>query len=190
MPRYKARLVAKRFKQQKGIDFDEIFSPVVKITTLCNTVLSLVAREDLELVQLDIKISFLHGYLHDEDLYMEQPARLVALDAENMVCKLLNSLYGVKHAPCEWYHKFATFMRLEGYTHNHEDPCLYTHIIANGSLIVLILYVDDMMIVAGKSIVDVDSLKHRLHLFLLCIYSKFNREKIGCQKQAVYLSWI
>ena len=68
-PKYKARLVAKGFKQEKGVDFDEIFSLVVKITTL-HTMLALVAKEDMELVQLDVKIAFLHGDLHDE-IYMQ-----------------------------------------------------------------------------------------------------------------------
>jgi hypothetical protein len=46
--RYKARLVVKGFAQKKGIDFDEIFSPVVKMTSI-RTILSLVAVEDLHL---------------------------------------------------------------------------------------------------------------------------------------------
>ena len=48
-PKYKARLVAKGFKQEKGVDFGEIFSPIVKMTTL-HTVLAMVAKEDMELV--------------------------------------------------------------------------------------------------------------------------------------------
>ena len=48
-PKYKAHLVSKGFKQEKGVDFDEFFSPVVKITTLC-TVPTLVAKEDMDLV--------------------------------------------------------------------------------------------------------------------------------------------
>ncbi|MCO5599975.1 hypothetical protein L7F22_054082 [Adiantum nelumboides] len=69
--KYKARLVAKDFKQKKGVDFDEIFSPVVKMTTL-RLVLGLVATEDLELNQMDVKTAFLHGDL-EKDIYMVQP---------------------------------------------------------------------------------------------------------------------
>ncbi|MCO5574559.1 hypothetical protein L7F22_028347 [Adiantum nelumboides] len=68
--KYKARLVAKGFKQKKGVDFDEIFSPVVKMTTL-HLVLGLVAIEDMELVQMDVKSAFLHGDL-DKYVYMKQ----------------------------------------------------------------------------------------------------------------------
>ena len=68
-PRYKAKLVAKGFRQQEGVDFEEIFSPVVKMTTL-RCVLALVAQQDMELVQMDVKMAFLHGDLK-EDIYMQ-----------------------------------------------------------------------------------------------------------------------
>ena len=68
---YKARLVVKGFAQNKGIDFDEIFSPVVKMTSI-RTILSLVAVEYLHLELLDVKTSFLYGDL-EEEIYMQQP---------------------------------------------------------------------------------------------------------------------
>jgi len=66
--RYKSRLVVKGFAHKKGIDFDEIFSPLVKMTSI-RTILSLVVVEDLHLEQLDVKTTFLHGDL-EEEIYM------------------------------------------------------------------------------------------------------------------------
>ena len=61
-PKYKVRLVAKGFRQEYGVDFDEIFSPVVKMRTL-RFMLDVVATDNLELIQVDVKTTFLHGDL-------------------------------------------------------------------------------------------------------------------------------
>ena len=60
--KYKARLVVKGFGQKKGINFDEIFSPVMKMCSI-RVILGLVASMNLELEQLDVKTAFLHGDL-------------------------------------------------------------------------------------------------------------------------------
>ncbi|RVW83244.1 Retrovirus-related Pol polyprotein from transposon TNT 1-94 [Vitis vinifera] len=102
--RYKARLVVKGFQQKEGIDYTEIFSPVVKMSTI-RLVLGMVAAENLHLEQLDVKTAFLHGDL-EEDLYMIQPEGFIVQGQENLVCKLRKSLYGLKQAPRQWYKKF------------------------------------------------------------------------------------
>ncbi|KAL0374756.1 UNVERIFIED_CONTAM: Retrovirus-related Pol polyprotein from transposon TNT 1-94 [Sesamum radiatum] len=73
--RYKARLVAKGFTQKEGIDYTEIFSPVVKYTTV-RIILALTAHFDWELKQMDVKTAFLHGDL-DENIYMAQPCGFI-----------------------------------------------------------------------------------------------------------------
>eukprot|EP00253_Pinus_taeda_P004652 PITA_04652 len=110
--RYKARLVVRGFAQKKGIDFDEIFSPVVKMTSI-RTILSLVAAEDLHLEQLDVKKAFLHGDL-EEEIYMQQPQGYEVKGKEKLVCRLKKSLYGLKQAPSQWYLKFDKFMSEQG----------------------------------------------------------------------------
>ena len=64
-------MVAKGYSQRHGINYDEVFSPVVRHTSL-KVVLALVAHQDLELEQLDVKTAFFHGNL-EEEIFMEQP---------------------------------------------------------------------------------------------------------------------
>ncbi|GKE33595.1 putative RNA-directed DNA polymerase [Tanacetum coccineum] len=94
--RYKARFVAKGFRQQPGIDFHETFSPVVKSTCI-QAVLSLAVTNDCPLRQLDIQNAFLHGNLK-EQVYMKQPPGFIDPQRPNHVCLLYKSLYGLKQA--------------------------------------------------------------------------------------------
>ena len=64
-------MVAKWYSQVKSIDFHEKFSPFVELISI-RSVLALTALVDLELEQLDVKTTFLHGDL-DEEIYMDQP---------------------------------------------------------------------------------------------------------------------
>ncbi|GJS51130.1 ribonuclease H-like domain-containing protein [Tanacetum coccineum] len=89
-----ARLVVKGFSQKRGIDFDEIFSPVVKMGSI-RVVLGLAASLDLEVEQMDVKTAFLHGDL-DKEIYMEQPEGFQVKGKEDYMCRLKKVCHGLK----------------------------------------------------------------------------------------------
>ena len=102
------------------------------MTTLC-FMLGVVAADNLELIQLDVKTAFLHGDLKEE-IYMEQPKGFVATGQEHLVCRLRKSLYGLKQAPRQWYKKFDDFIRSVGFSKSNEDHCLFTKTAQDGLL--------------------------------------------------------
>ena len=106
--RSRARLVAKGYSQKEGVDLNEVFSPVMKHSSI-SLLLAMVALFDLELEQLDVKTAFLHGEL-EETIYMHQPKGYVIQGKEDHVCLLNKSLYGLKQSPRQWYKCFDIFM--------------------------------------------------------------------------------
>ncbi|XP_057518411.1 uncharacterized protein LOC130799325 [Amaranthus tricolor] len=137
------RVVAKGYSQIEGVDFHEVFSPVVKHSSI-RALLALVAMEDLELHQLDVKTAFLHGEL-EEEIFMKQPEGFEVAGKENHVCRLKRSLYGLKQSPRQWYKRFDSFMISHDFIRSSYDSCVYFKKFEDGSLLYLLLYVDDML---------------------------------------------
>ncbi|KAL2235826.1 UNVERIFIED_CONTAM: Retrovirus-related Pol polyprotein from transposon TNT 1-94 [Sesamum indicum] len=179
--RYKARLVVKGFQQRYGIDFTDVFTPVVKLPTI-RLVLSMVAAENLELQQMDVKTAFLHGDL-EEEIYMVQPEGYNGDDQQ--VCRLKKSLYGLKQAPRQWYRKFDNFMLEIGFSRCNTDHCCYVKRF-DEFFIILLLYVDDMLI-AGSNVKEINRLKDQLSRKfdmkdlgeVLCRFKMENAELVG-----------
>ena len=116
--------------------------------------------EDLHLEQLDVKTTFLHGDL-EEEIYMQQPKGYEVKGKEELVCRLKKSLYGLKWALRKWYLKFDKFMSEQGYTRCHSDHCVYMKNQNDGSYIILLLYVYDML-VSGSNMQEINVLKRKL----------------------------
>ena len=121
----------------------------------------MVTQFDLELVQLDVKLAFLHGNL-EEEIYMTQLDGFKIFGKENWVCKLTKSLYGLKQSPRQWYKQFDRFMKRQRYTRNKFGHCVYFCKLQEESFMYLFLYVDDMLIVS-KSKDEIEKLNTQLN---------------------------
>ena len=117
--RYKARLVTKDFTQNEIVDYNETFSPILSKDSF-RIIMALVAHFDLELHQMDVKIVFLNGHLHEE-IYMQQPEYFKENGKEHLVCRLKKSIYGLKQTFRQWYLKFDKVITFFGFTENKID---------------------------------------------------------------------
>ena len=145
--RYKARFVAKGYAQMYGIDYDETFSPVFKLSSL-RIILSIGASLDLEIEQMDMITAFLNGDV-DKEIYVEQPE---GYKKNNKVCKLRWSLYGLKQSPHLWNKKIDGYLRKIRFKRCINDPCIYT--MTGNEMVIIGIWVDDVIIIANKQMIQ------------------------------------
>ncbi|GJR47303.1 retrovirus-related pol polyprotein from transposon TNT 1-94 [Tanacetum coccineum] len=93
----KARLVARGYRQEEGIDFEESFALVTRLDAI-RIFRAYAAHINMIVYQMDVKTAFLNGILREE-VYVSQPDRFVDQDNLNHVYKLKKPLYGLKEAP-------------------------------------------------------------------------------------------
>lgn len=168
-------MVAKGFTQVEGIIYNDIFLPVVKHCSI-RILLGLVNQYDLELEQLDVKTTFLHGNLK-ETIYMNQPKGFE--EGENKVCLLKKSLYGLKQSPRMWYLKFDEFLIRYGFIRNRYDN--YVYILKNEKVCVLylLLYVDDILIASANK-EEIRKLKESLN-------TEFEMKDLGSTRRILWI---
>ncbi|GJU07423.1 retrotransposon protein, putative, ty1-copia subclass [Tanacetum coccineum] len=103
---------------------------------------------DYEIWQKDVKTTFLNGHL-SEDVYMVQPEGFVDPKHHIKVCKLEQSIYGLKQASRSWNKRFDVEIKKIGFTQIPNEPCVYLK--ASGSNVAfLVLYVDDILIMGNN----------------------------------------
>jgi hypothetical protein len=141
--RCKARLVAGGHRQVEGIDYDETYAPVSRMTTL-RILLGVSACKGWIVHQLDIKTAFLHGKA-DLDIYMRQPPGFQ--DGANLVCKLRKTLYGLKQAPRAWFFVLKHVLNDLGFEQISADSSFWVHKSVD-IVAYLTSIVDDMLLVS------------------------------------------
>lgn len=146
--RYKARLVARGFTQQEGVDYDETFSPVVRRETI-RILFGLAAKLNLEISHLDVKTAFLNGSL-EETVYMSQPEEFIQKGSENKVCLLKKAIYGLKQASRMWNKRIHTVLIELGLQQSEHEPCVYFKI-SDDKVLIVALYVDDFLVFSNSN---------------------------------------
>ena len=147
--RFKARIVAKGYSQISGVDYNEKYSPVVKMESL-RAILALAAKHDYEIKQLDIKSAFLNADL-EEEVFVEPPALPVVLKAtfggmwNKKVWKLLKALYGLKQSSRAWNRTLKRLLNALGFKQCLSDPGVYIR--KNPHFAILLIYVDDLLVI-------------------------------------------
>ncbi|GJW28386.1 retrovirus-related pol polyprotein from transposon TNT 1-94 [Tanacetum coccineum] len=92
----KSRLVAKRYGQEEGINFEESFAPVARLEAV-RIFVAYAAHNNFPIYQMDVKTDFLNGPLKEE-VFVRQPDGFVDPDFPNHVYRLKKALYGLKQA--------------------------------------------------------------------------------------------
>ncbi|GKA01330.1 putative ribonuclease H-like domain-containing protein [Tanacetum coccineum] len=104
----KARLVAQGFRQEEGIDYDEVFAPVARIEAI-RLFLAFASFMGFPVYQMDVKSAFLYGTI-EEEVYVHQPPGFVDPAHPNKVYKVIKALYGLHQAPRAWYETLSSFL--------------------------------------------------------------------------------
>nr|GEV29691.1 retrovirus-related Pol polyprotein from transposon TNT 1-94 [Tanacetum cinerariifolium] len=132
----------KRYRQEKGINFEESFAPVARMEAI-RIFLAYAAHKGFTLYQMDVKTAFLNGSLK-EDIYVCQPKGFTDSDHPSHVYKLKKALYGLKQAPRAWYNKLSTFLLQNQFSKSIIDPTLFTRHFDDDILVVHV-YIDDII---------------------------------------------
>nr|GEW96309.1 hypothetical protein [Tanacetum cinerariifolium] len=125
----KARLVARGYRQEERIDFEESFALVARLEAI-RIFLAYDAHKNMVIYQMDVKTAFLNGNLREE------PDGFVDLDNPNHVYTLKKALYGLKQAPRAWYDMLSSFLISQDFSKGSVDPTLF--ISRNGNDLLLI----------------------------------------------------
>jgi len=129
------------FSQIEGIDFNQIFSPVVRYESIC-LLLAAAALEGWHIEGLNVKSAFLYRQF-DEEIYMEQPEGFKFHGQERKVLCLHRAIYSLKQAALAWWKELLTSMHKIGFERSQSNAGIFIHKAKNRDIVVSMIYVDN-----------------------------------------------
>ena len=139
----KARIVAQVYRQEEGVDYDEVFALVARIEAI-RLFLAFASYMGFLVYQMDVKSAFLYGNI-TEEFYVKQPPGFEDPEHPNKVYKVIRALYGLHQAPRAWYERLSTFLLAHGYRRGAIDKTLFIKRDKKDIMLVQV-YVDDIFL--------------------------------------------
>ncbi|GAA0183716.1 transmembrane signal receptor [Lithospermum erythrorhizon] len=133
-------------------------------------IFGLAAQMGWKLYQLDVRSTFLQGEL-DEDVFLDQPQGYLVKGMEQQVYKLHKTLYGLKQVPRTWYSKIESHFIKEGFQKCSSEQTLFTKRNAEGRIIIISIYVDDLIYIGNDERLIVE--------FKSSMLSRFDMTNLG-----------
>ncbi|CAI7851288.1 unnamed protein product [Closterium sp. NIES-54] len=160
-PVFKARYVARGFRQREGVDFFQTFAPTPKMTTL-RVLLHIAAQRDYELHSLDFSTAFLQGSLHKE-VWLRRPSAFTGTFRPGTQWRLRRPVYGLRQAPHEWHDTLRSTLADLGFQPSSADPSLFVH--RGSTPFFVLVYVDDLVFATADrvALADVKSELQKRH---------------------------
>jgi hypothetical protein len=155
--KHKARLVARGFVQQEGVDFDEVFALVARMESV--RLLALAAQEGWQVHHIDVKSVFLNGDLKEE-VYVRQPAGFIIAGQEGKVLRLRKALYSLWQALWAWNSKLDNTLKKMNFIQSEHEHAMYRRS-CGGDVLLIGVYVDDLVI-TGSSLAAVKEFKEEM----------------------------
>jgi hypothetical protein len=171
--RLKSRLVVIGSGAIPGVDYDETYAPVSKISSF-RIFFSIVVQFSMFLFQLDFDTAFLNANLDNEEIYLYPPPFIdkiyPGVDWSRHCLKLKKALYGLPQAPLLWFRHIDRFLKSLGYVPLSTEPCFY-RIDRSDYTAFLVLYVDDMVMACTS--------QEELNLLVQTIKQSFKIKELG-----------
>ena len=165
LDKYKARLCVQGCHQEKGVNFDQTYAPVVG-TKADRMLMSLAASKEMYIRQMDVKTAFLNGDIDMPNIFLKIPNGVRLQDPSATHLLLKKSLYGLKQSPRIWNLCLSEFLISQGFESFRSDRCVWvkhsnTAKLHDHNTVYCSMYVDDLLIY-GANLTQVHTLQDAL----------------------------